>query len=130
MRGIVAKLCRRVVLCGWGSMTLLRYVWAVDRLGVRLVICSTVDGTKQRSFTIAVVVDQVGLIRVETGVGLIDGVYSMEVIRRIIDVDGDTRKLRKSLFIGIGQSQKCRGCECQHKSTVSRWRERDVGAGE
>ena len=95
---------------------------------IRLVICSTIDGTKQRSFTIAVAVDQRRLIRFETGMGLADCVYSVEAVSRIVDVDGDTRKLRESLFIGIGQSQKCRGCECQHKSTVSRRRERDAGA--
>jgi len=115
MREIAAKLRRRAM-------------WTVARLGVRLVIFRTIDGTKQRSFTIAVAVDQRRLIRFETGVGLTDCVYSVEAIRRIIDVDGDTRKLRESLFIGIGQSQKCRGCECQHKSTLCRRRERDAGA--
>ena len=79
-------------------------------------IVGTVDGMKQRSFTVAVAVDQVRLIRRETGMGRIDCVYGMEVVSRIVDVDGDTRQvgksLGKSLFIGIGQSQKCRGCEC------------------
>ena len=111
MRESVAKLCWRIVECGWGSVALLCYVWAVRRFRIRLVICSTVDGTKQRSLTIAVAVDQVRLIRCETGMGLIDCVYSMEVVGRIVDVDGDTRKLRKPLFIGIRQSKKRRGCE-------------------
>ena len=91
-------------MCGRGSMALLCYVWAVRRLRIRLVTCSTADGTKQRSLTIAVAVDQVRLIRRETRMGLIDCVCSMEAVNRIVDVDGDTRKLRKPLFIGIGQS--------------------------
>ena len=69
---------------------MLRYMWAVARLGVRLVICRTIDGTKQRSFTVAVAIDQVRLIRFKSGVGMIGSVYSIELIRRVVDMDGDT----------------------------------------
>ena len=65
---------------------------------------STVDGMKKRGFTITVAVDQMRLIRLETGVRLIDCVYSVEVVSRVVDVDGDTRKGRP-LLVGIGQRQ-------------------------
>ena len=68
----------------------------------RLVVRSTVDGTKRRSFTITVAVDQMRLIRFETGMRLIDCVYSAEVVSRVVDVDGDTRKGRP-LLVSIGQ---------------------------
>ena len=70
----------------------------------RLVVRSTVDGMKKRGFTITVAVDQMRLIRLETGVRLIDCVYSVEVVSRVVDVDGDTRKGRP-LLVGIGQRQ-------------------------
>jgi len=71
---------------------------------VRLVVRSTIDGTKERSFTITVAVDQLRLIRFKTGMRLIDCVYSVEVVSRVVDVDGDTRKGRP-LLVGIGQRQ-------------------------
>ena len=64
---------------------------------------STIDGTKERSFTITVAVDQMRLIR-SNGMRLIDCVYSVEVVSRVVDVDGDTRKGRP-LLVGIGQRQ-------------------------
>ena len=86
---------------------MLRCVWTARRLRIRLVmISSTVDGAKQRSLTIAIAIDQVRRIRRMAGTGLIDCVYCMEVVGRIVDVDGNTRKLRKALFIGIRQRQK------------------------
>ena len=81
-------------------------VRAVRCLRIRPMACSTVDGAKQRSLTIAIAIGQVRLIRRMIGIGLIDCVYCMEVVGRIVDVDGNTRKLRKALFIGIRQRQK------------------------
>ena len=79
----------------------MRCVWTARRLRIRLVvISSTVDGAKQRSLTIAIAIDQVRRIRRMAGTGLIDCVYCMEVVGMIVDVDGNTRKLRKALFIG------------------------------
>ena len=109
VRESVATLRWRIVERGWGSGALLCYVRAVRCFRIRLTICSAVDGTKQRCLTIAVAVDQVRLIRCENGMGLIDCVHSMEMVGRIVDVDGDTRNLRKPLFIGIRQSKKRRG---------------------
>ena len=127
MHRSAAKLRRRAILCGWGSMVLLWYVWAVRHSRIRLMVRSTVDGAKQRGFTITVAVDQMRLIRFEVGMWLIDCVYSMEVVSRIVDVDGDTRK-RRPLLVSIGQRQKCRGCEYQYKSTVRQRCERGAGA--
>ena len=42
---------------------------------------------QKRGFTITVAVDQMRLIRLETGVRLIDCVYSVEVVSRVVDVD-------------------------------------------
>ena len=59
----------------------MRYVWSVRCLRIRLVICSAVDGAKQRSLTIAIAIDQVRLIGRKTGIGLIGCVlYCMEVV--------------------------------------------------
>ena len=83
---------------------------------VRLAIAGTIDRLEQCGFAVAIAVDQVGRVRCKTGMIRVDCVHGVEVISRIVDVDGDTRQvgksLGKSLFIGIGQSQKCRGCEC------------------
>ena len=130
MRESVAKLRWRIVERGWGSGALLCYVRTVRCLRIRLMVRSTVDGMKQRGLTIAVAVDQVRLIRRENGMGLVDCVHSMEMVGRIVNVDGDTRSLRKPPFIGIRQSQKRRGCKREYKATASRWCERDVRAGE
>ena len=109
MRESVAKLRWRIVERGWGSGALLCYVWTVRCFRIRLVVRSAVDGMKQRGLIIAVAVDQVRLIRRENGMGLIDCAHSMKMVGRIVNVDGDTRSLRKPLFIGIRQSQKRRG---------------------
>ena len=128
MREDIAKLRWRIIERGWGSGALLRYVWAVRCFRIRLMIRRTVHGMKQCGLAVAVAVDQVGLIRRESGMGLVDCVHSMEMVGRIVNVDGDTRSLRKPPFIGIRQSQKRRGCKREYKATASRWCERDVGA--
>jgi len=96
---------------------LLRCVWIVRCLRARF----TVDGAKQRSLTIAIAIDPMGRIRRMTGISLVDRVHRVEVVGRIVDVDGNTRKLRRALFIGIRQRQKRRGRKHECKATASRW---------
>ena len=84
----------------------MRYVRDMRYLRIRFVVRRSVDGMKQRRFTVAVAVDQLRLIRVEIGTWLIDCVYRMEAVSRIVDVDGHTRK-RWPLFVGVRQRQKC-----------------------
>ena len=115
MLQVANRLCWKVVVRGWGLMALLSNVRDAGGVGIRFVIVGTVDGLKQRSFTVAVAVDQVRWIRRETGMGRIDRVYGVEVISWIVDMNSDTRPmsklLMKSLFIGMGRGEKCQGCE-------------------
>ena len=91
---------------------------------------SAVDGTKQRSFTVAVAIDQVRLIRFKSRVGMIGSVYSIELIRRIVDMDSDARKMEQLLVIGARSNQYYRDNECQHEFAVRVRRERDARVGE
>ena len=85
---------------------MLRYVRDMRYLRIGLVVQRSIDGMKQRCFTVAVAVDKLRLIRAEIGTWLIDCVYCMEAVSRIVNVDGHTRK-RWPLFVGVRQRQKC-----------------------
>jgi hypothetical protein len=61
---------------------------------------------KERSFTGTIAVDQVRLIGREPGVGLITSVDGVEVIRGVVDVDGNARKLGLPFFVGKRRCQK------------------------
>ena len=105
MREGVAKLRRGAILCGLGRMALLCYVWVMRHFRIRFVVQGTIDGMKKCSFSITVTVDQMRWIRFETGMWLVDCVHSVEVVSRVVDVDGDTRK-RNLLLVSVGQRQE------------------------
>ena len=62
--------------------------------------------------------------------GLIGSVGSMEMIRGIVDVDGNARKMGLPLLVGTRRCQKCRGSESQYESTLSGRCDQDARAGE
>jgi len=73
------------------------------------------------------------LIGYEPGVGLIDmAVWTvcMELSRRAVDMDSNTRKMGLPLLVGTRRSQKFRGSESQYEPAVSGRRDRDVRVGE
>ena len=90
------------------------------------VMCSAIGRMKERSFAGTVAVDQVRLIGREPGVGLIGSVDGMEVIRGVVDVDGNARKLGQPLFVGKRRCQKRRGCEGRYESPLYGRRDQGV----